>query len=614
MQISQMQTPDGAAIDRASLPVPAPILVSFYCGDTYYYDAAELLRADCSAAGIDCDISELTIPQDFNWAQICKLKVAFFEDMLKKHRRPIFWVDVDCRVKAMPEELRSCSFDFAGYARAFRYIRDFDPLSSARFWTPSILFFNYNEKVMRFVALMRKIEAEAPGNVTDDYVLQEAWLQFEEQLSVGLLRPETVARTPDDETDRVAILFGSSGNVTEWRSQVIQHDVPRRQPKHQAIVLSEVAATIRKEGDIERALLLFREANLLDPTNIRIVANYAEALKAVDRVDESLDFLDHAVEGNPESMDVRQKRITVAVQAKRFQRAQAAVDELLRSDNEAWRDHGRSLAFDFDLARRAHERHLKPSQRIRLWWMKTPYPGNFGDILNPYVIERLTGVPPRYGPRGKGMLCIGSVIKFAQKDTVVWGTGTPRMSDALAPDARYHAVRGPLTRELVLKSGGECPEIYGDPALLLPQLYTPRKVEKKYRLGIIQHVVHRGDRKFGPGVKEISILRCGYDEIEAFIDELSECEMILSTSLHGLIVSHAYGIPARWCTFSDGAAISGDGTKFLDYFLSVNMPEQRALDLSHYKDITAAMRDEVPDLNLRFDAAALRASFPYPLR
>ncbi|SOC44070.1 tetratricopeptide repeat protein [Rhizobium subbaraonis] len=611
MQGLNIQAPEGAAQDTAEGASGfKPILVSFYCGDTYYYDAAELLRADCRQAGIDYDISELTIPKDFNWAQICKLKVAFFQEMLKKHKRPIFWVDVDCRIRSLPEELRACAFDIAGYVRAFRYVRDFDPLSNSRFWTPSILFFNYNEKVVRFVELMGKIEAEAPGNVTDDYVLQEAWLQFEEQLSVGMLRPETVARTPDDVNERSSILFGSSGNVTEWRSQVIQHDVPRRMPSHQATVLSEVASNIRKEGDLKRALWLYREANLLDPTNTRIVAHYAETLKLLNRKEDALDFLDQAVEQNPDSMDVRQKRISIAVQARKFEKARQAVDELLHSDNEAWRDHGKSLQFDLDLEKRAFERKLRPSQRQRIWWMKTPYPGNFGDILNPYLIEKLTGIPPRYAPRGKGMLCIGSVIKFATTGTIVWGTGTPRMTDVLAPDARYLAVRGPLTRELVLKSGGECPEVFGDPALLLPQLYTPRKVEKKYRLGVIQHVVHRGERNFGPGVKEISIVRCGYEEIEAFIDELCECEMILSTSLHGLIVAHAYGIPARWCTFSDGAAISGDGTKFLDYFLSVQMPEQHALDLSHYHDITASMRDEVPDLQLRFDATALRSSFP----
>lgn len=592
----------------------APMLVSFYCGDNYYHDAAARLRADCASAGIEHDITELELPPDFNWAQICKRKIAFFDEMLRKHQRPILWVDVDSRVNGLPDELKSCAFDLAGYVRSFRYIRDFDPLANSRFWTPCILYLNYNDRVLRFVDLMRSIEAEGPGNVTDDYVLHEAWLRFEEQLSVGMLRPQTVARGPDEATAGASILIGSSGNVAEWRDQVVQHDPKRRRPGHQAIVLSEVASGIRKNGDQERALWLYKEAHALDPANERIVANCARTLRSLGRTDEALDFLDRAVEQNRDSIDVRRMYINIAIKARRYNRAEAAIDELVGSADEAWRDHGRSLQFDFDLERRARERHVRRSRRMQLWWMKTPYPGNFGDVLNPYVVERLTGVPPRYAPHGKGMLCIGSVVKFARRDTPVWGSGTPRMSDTLAPDARYLAVRGPLTWELVRKSGGECPEIFGDPALLLPQLYTPRRHEKKYRLGIIRHVVHRRAQDFGPDVKEISILRCGYKEIERFIDELHECEAILSTSLHGLIVSHAYGIPARWCTYSDGAAIAGDGTKFHDYFLSVDMQKQDALDLSPYGTIAASMRDEVPELSMRFDAKALREAFPHPHR
>jgi hypothetical protein len=51
--------------------------------------------------------------------------------------------------------------------------------------------------------------------------------------------------------------------------------------------------------------------------------------------------------------------------------------------------------------------------------------------------------------------------------------------------------------------------------------------------------------------------------------QILACEHILSSSLHGIIVAHAYGIPAVQVQFSD--RIFGDGVKYHDYFLSVDL-------------------------------------------
>ena len=119
-----------------------------------------------------------------------------------------------------------------------------------------------------------------------------------------------------------------------------------------------------------------------------------------------------------------------------------------------------------------------------------------------------------------------------------------------------------------------------------------------------------------PDVTEIDILRCGAEEIEAFLEEVLACEMIVSTSLHGVIVAHAYGIPAVWADFSEAATrIQGNHVKFLDYFASVGITDVTPFDLSGVGMLTARqvraharLMQAPPDLDRLLDAA------PFELR
>ena len=56
------------------------------------------------------------------------------------------------------------------------------------------------------------------------------------------------------------------------------------------------------------------------------------------------------------------------------------------------------------------------------------------------------------------------------------------------------------------------------------------------------------------------------NEPETVLKEISECENIISTGLHGLIIADSYGIPNCWCEISD--KILGNRFKFHDYFSS----------------------------------------------
>lgn len=203
---------------------------------------------------------------------------------------------------------------------------------------------------------------------------------------------------------------------------------------------------------------------------------------------------------------------------------------------------------------------------MRAWWSKGPVPGNLGDVLTPIIMSHF-GYELEWVPIAQArFLGIGSIIRFARSDMTIFGSGAMRMSDTPSPKARYLAVRGPLTRQVVLRGGGRCPEVYGDPALLLPLVHnTP--VEKKYDIGLVPHYIDMDDVQ----VKNSSlpIINPLNANPLLVVDQIRACRSIISSSLHGIIVAHAYGIPAAWVRL--GNRLNGDDTKFRDHGLSVGI-------------------------------------------
>ncbi|AUP78184.1 polysaccharide pyruvyl transferase family protein [Flavivirga eckloniae] len=231
---------------------------------------------------------------------------------------------------------------------------------------------------------------------------------------------------------------------------------------------------------------------------------------------------------------------------------------------------------------------------IRLfWWQGKRQDGreNYGDLMSKYLVEKIsnekvkTVLNPskrRYKYLLKHYLSIGSIVSYANKKSIVWGSGIIKNNDTIR-NAKFLAVRGPLTRAGIIEKGFSCPEIYGDPALLIPCYYN-KQVSKKYAIGIIPHYVdyEEVNKRFkdNDAVKVIDLLT--YD-VEKTTDEILECEQIISSSLHGVIVSHAYHIPALWVKFSD--KLFGDDIKFYDYFESVGIAFKETISIP-VKDLT----------------------------
>lgn len=211
---------------------------------------------------------------------------------------------------------------------------------------------------------------------------------------------------------------------------------------------------------------------------------------------------------------------------------------------------------------------------------------NWGDDINYHLLKKLTHknvIPYDQSSLANRKhktchMCIGSTITFNHVDeTIVWGAGVIDPSKPLKhKPIKVLAVRGPLSRKYLLDHGVECPEIYGDPALLMPQVYMP-KSEKKFKLGIIPHYDDFDNPALDHLKRDSSIhfIRLeGYKKWTDVLDQIASCEYIVSSSLHGIIISEAYGIPNLWVDIS-GKLIGGH-FKFHDFFLSIGVDRKEA--------------------------------------
>jgi len=215
----------------------------------------------------------------------------------------------------------------------------------------------------------------------------------------------------------------------------------------------------------------------------------------------------------------------------------------------------------------------KTERTINAWWSKGPQPGNFGDILTPILLDSLFGYKCVYTHRpfpSGTLIGVGSIINHAGSNTIVWGSGMMRDNDTLKRDALYLSVRGPLTYEKLKEKRIPCNPVFGDPALLMPKVFNKPDVQKKYEYGFFAHYVDTDQvSKWYTGLPNIKVINPLDHNPLRVIAQVLECEKIISSSLHGVIIAHAYGIPAVWVKHSD--KLNGDGLKFKDYFQSVKL-------------------------------------------
>jgi pyruvyltransferase len=221
------------------------------------------------------------------------------------------------------------------------------------------------------------------------------------------------------------------------------------------------------------------------------------------------------------------------------------------------------------------------------WWDKKK---NFGDLIGPWLVEKITGRPPfnirneQSSPLTEGLATVGSLIHSLDRPNMhIWGSGsicalTEKHINALVdkkPKA-IHALRGYKTyQQLTSKLGWEAPMVFGDPALLAPKFYSPNAHPSSVsKITLVPHYSHK---KYFKKINDSALhIVDVHDEPESVIDQISSSSACITTSLHGIIIAQAYEVPWIWLRINGEKLLGGD-FKFEDFFTVLSRDSVRTV-------------------------------------
>ncbi len=168
-------------------------------------------------------------------------------------------------------------------------------------------------------------------------------------------------------------------------------------------------------------------------------------------------------------------------------------------------------------------------------WAWSEGVANFGDELGVHVLTRLGYDVERVESIADAeLLACGSLLETAatqaKRGTIVWGSGLMHDGRASVSRLDVRAVRGPLTAAAIGRKVPTC-----DPGSLVPYLYPRPPIQHK--VGVVRHYVDTREYPWA------DIVINAYAPVDEVIAAIGSCQKIASSSLHGVIVAAAWGIP-----------------------------------------------------------------------
>lgn len=228
---------------------------------------------------------------------------------------------------------------------------------------------------------------------------------------------------------------------------------------------------------------------------------------------------------------------------------------------------------------------------------------NFGDAVNPILIERLLGEKCVFASKYRAdIIGMGSILphlcrprldakikNLFARPSIVWTSGfikEVKGKEIFRKNLRFAALRGKLSLARVENIIGQKLNVpLGDGGLLLAKLLD-KQPKKQYAIGIVPHMVDIEN----PRIKKLteilpqSILIDVRQEPMQVLEQIASCDFIISTAMHGLIAADSLGIPNKWIEVSD--KVVGNGYKFRDYYSVFKSHKQQAYRLDEQNGIT----------------------------
>lgn len=259
-------------------------------------------------------------------------------------------------------------------------------------------------------------------------------------------------------------------------------------------------------------------------------------------------------------------------------------------------------------------------QPIKLYyWNERP---NFGDVLSPAVVEWVSGQKVEWASIPDcNLTSTGSVYGWLRgntpryfRDVHVWGSGLhyPDQAWGTTDFIHHHCVRGPLTA--MAAGNDELPQ--GDPGLLGPDVYDIVAASDRKGIGYIPHRSLWSQPEYIEKLQAMpdsKLIDMRITDCRQVIEEMASCEIILSSSLHGLVVADALKIPNFWMSSPFEARKLGHSWKFMDYAYALGrmLPKE-------YDPLAAKPHELLNDdgdfgyfKNIDSVKTAIKDSFPY---